>query len=201
MYGRLYIPTGRLDALYSTRLGATLQALIAAISAPPLNAHPDYHGNRTGSISNIVFSLQHDVGKWCTEYTYSAEDGMCGIKLLHNFGKLGEPVGTLEESDVAPRQHVGVKRVDEEEPIEGGLKGRVSIGTELYVSAKERSAGGQSVVETKEYQRSYSHSSISRNPFYDFTRCHSSIVSRALAELNVSKTNTSSTSNDDNSTV
>ena len=147
MYGRLYIPTGRLDALYSVRLSATVQGLIAAISAPPLNAHSEYHGNRAGNLSNAMFSLQHDVGKWCTEYTYSAEDGMCGIKLLHNFGKLSGPVDISEESDVPARPHVGIKRVDEEEPIEGGLKGRVSIGAELYASARERSAGGQSVVE------------------------------------------------------
>ena len=38
---------------------------------------------------------------------------------------------------------VKVKRVDEEDAVEGGLKGRVSIGAELYFSAKERSAGGE----------------------------------------------------------
>lgn len=143
MYGRLYLPTGRLDALYSTRLSATVQALVAAISEPP-SPLSELHRNRTGGTSNIMFNLQHDVGKWCTEYTYSAEDGMCGIKLLHNFGKLGGSLDMSEESDMPLRQRPGVKRVDEEEPVEGGLKGRVSLGAELYFSAKERSAGGWS---------------------------------------------------------
>ncbi|KAF8351126.1 mitochondrial distribution and morphology protein 10 [Amanita rubescens] len=140
MYGRLYLPTGRLDALYSTRLSATVQALVAAISEPP-SSQSEFRRNRTGGTSNIMFNIQHDVGKWCTEYTYSAEDGMCGVKLLHNFGKLGGSLDTSEESEVSSRQPPGVKRVDEEEPIEGGLKGRVSLGAELYFSAKERSAG------------------------------------------------------------
>jgi hypothetical protein len=34
LYGRFYLPTGRLDALYSTRLTPTIQALVAAISDP-----------------------------------------------------------------------------------------------------------------------------------------------------------------------
>ncbi|KIL68329.1 hypothetical protein M378DRAFT_158874 [Amanita muscaria Koide BX008] len=141
MYGRLHLPSRRLDALYSTRLTSTLQALVAVISEPPLNTHSDYRRNRTGQTSNVMFNLQHDVGKWCTEYTYSAEDDMWGIKLLHNLGRLSGSPDISEESDVSARQRTGIKRVDEEEPIEGGLRGRVSVGAELYASAKERSAG------------------------------------------------------------
>ncbi|KAF8640041.1 hypothetical protein AX17_001283 [Amanita inopinata Kibby_2008] len=141
MYGRLYLPTGRLDALYSTRLSPTIQMLVAAISERPLNNLPEYRRSRGGGTSNIMFNLQHDVGKWCTEYTYSAEDGMCGVKLLHNFGRLGGSSDVSEESDIFQKQGMGMKRVDEEEPVEGGLKGRVSVGAELYISAKERSAG------------------------------------------------------------
>lgn len=143
LYGRLYLPTGRLDALYSTRLTPTLQALVAAISDPPTGVSPELRG-RGGDASNIMLHLQHDVGKWCTEYTWSAEDGMWGVRLLHNFGRLGVPAedtdkGTLSSS---PGNRTNVKRVDEEDAVEGGLKGRVSVGAELYFSAKERSAGG-----------------------------------------------------------
>jgi len=35
-----------------------------------------------------------------------------------------------------------MKRIDEEDAMEGGLKGRISAGAEIYFSAKERSAGG-----------------------------------------------------------
>ena len=36
-----------------------------------------------------------------------------------------------------------MKRVDEEDAMEGGLKGRVSVDGEFYFSAKEKSAGGE----------------------------------------------------------
>lgn len=136
IYGRFYIPTGRLDALYSTRLSPTLQAMVAAISDPPSTVPVEMHG-RSANVSNVMLSLQHDVGKWCTEYNYSAEDGMWGICFLHNFGRLGIPPEHYEESS-----QIKVKRVDEEDAVEGGLKGRFSIGAELYFSAKEKSAGG-----------------------------------------------------------
>jgi distribution and morphology protein 10 len=90
-------------------------------------------------MSNLVINVQHDVGKWCTEYSWSAEDEMWGIKFLHNFGRLGSLSDIVDEGGTRR----GLKRVDEEEPVEGGLKGRVSIGGELYFSAKEKSAGGE----------------------------------------------------------
>ena len=62
---------------------------------------------------------------------------MWGIRFLHNFGRLGIPPEHHEESS-----QIKVKRVDEEDAVEGGLKGRFSIGAELYFSAKEKSAGG-----------------------------------------------------------
>ncbi|GBE79583.1 mitochondrial distribution and morphology protein 10 [Sparassis latifolia] len=136
LYGRYYIPTGRLDALYSTRLSPTIQAMVAAISDP----RSSLVSERTRSVhaSNIMFSVQHDTGKWCTEYTWSAEDGMWGVRCLHNFGKLGSSAEPTEESIKSPSE---LKRIDEEDAMEGGLKGRISAGAEFYFSAKEKSAG------------------------------------------------------------
>ncbi|KDQ64687.1 hypothetical protein JAAARDRAFT_117525 [Jaapia argillacea MUCL 33604] len=133
LYGRLYLPTGRLDALYSTRLGPTLQAMMAAISDP-----------RPGppSTSNVMLSLQHDTDRTCTEYTWSADDSMYGIRFLYNFGKLGAPPEAVEESSsTTTDRRTKPKRIDEEEAMEGGLKGRISAGAEVYFSAKEKSAG------------------------------------------------------------
>src|SRR5258708_7952780 len=96
-----------------------------------------------------MLSLQHDTGRWCTEYTYSAEDSMVGVRLLHNFGKLGAPSDESERSGSATLASRGgsggtmkMKRIDEEDAMEGGLKGRISAGAEIYFSAKEKSAGG-----------------------------------------------------------
>ncbi|KIM45793.1 hypothetical protein M413DRAFT_440830 [Hebeloma cylindrosporum] len=138
LYGRLFLPTGRLDALYSTRLSPTVQAAISAISDPPSNVPPELRG-RKSDLSNVMVNVQHDVGKWCTEYTWSAEDEMWGVRVLHNFGRLGS-TGELND-EASSKRRLGVKRVDEEDAVEGGLKGRVSMGAEVYFSAKERSAG------------------------------------------------------------
>jgi distribution and morphology protein 10 len=92
-----------------------------------------------------MFSLQHDTGRWCTEYTYSAEDSMLGVRLLHNFGKLAPPSGSADESErggTKTKTKMKMKRIDEEDAMEGGLKGRISAGAEIYFSAKEKSAGG-----------------------------------------------------------
>jgi len=140
LYGRLYLPTGRLDALYSIRLSPTIQALVAAISDPRTGLSSEKR-SRGDNVSNVMFNLQHDVGKWCSEYTYSAEDGMLGVRVLHNFGRLGNPPEHPEDSSSSPGTRP--KRVDEEEATGGGLKGRVSAGAEFYISAKERSAGGK----------------------------------------------------------
>ncbi|KAH9062205.1 mitochondrial distribution and morphology protein 10 [Lactarius vividus] len=134
LYGRLYVPTGRLDALYSTRLSSTLQALVAAISDPRADVR---QSQSTSSPRNLMLSLQHDTGRWCTEYTYSAEDSMVGVRMLHNFGKLVDESGS---ATLASRRG-GMKRIDEEDAMEGGLKGRISAGAEVYFSAKEKSAG------------------------------------------------------------
>ena len=149
LYGRLYVPTGRLDALYSTRLSTTLQALVAAISDPRADLKQSQSARTPSSPSNIMFSLQHDTGRWCTEYTYSAEDSMLGIRMLHNFGKLAPSSGSVsvDESERSATSRGGsgtmkMKRIDEEDAMEGGLKGRISAGAEIYFSAKEKSAGG-----------------------------------------------------------
>jgi mitochondrial distribution and morphology protein 10 len=145
LYGRVYVPTGRLDALYSTRLSSTLQALVAAISDPRADRKQSQPTRAASSPSNIMLSLQHDTGRWCTEYTYSAEDSMLGVRMLHNFGKLAAQPGSAEESERSATSRGGgmkMKRIDEEDAMEGGLKGRFSAGAEIYFSAKERSAGG-----------------------------------------------------------
>jgi distribution and morphology protein 10 len=140
LYGRYYIPTSRLDALYSTRLSPTLQGLVSVISDPssPVYGRSTKGGSGLGGANNVMINLQHDIGRWSTEYTWSADDGMWGARVLHNFGRLAG------EEDVRERvSSGGEKRVDEEDAMEGGLRGRFSAGAEVYFSAKEKSAGGE----------------------------------------------------------
>ncbi|KAI0347332.1 mitochondrial distribution and morphology protein 10 [Trametopsis cervina] len=138
IYGRIYVPTGRLEALYTARLSPTWQASIAAISDPRYSLQSLQKARGGPSPSNMLFKLQHSTGKWCSEYTWSAEDQMWGVQCMHNFGKLASSNDTAGETTKVRSR---TKRVDEEDAMEGGLKGRISAGAEFYFSAKEKSAG------------------------------------------------------------
>ena len=179
------MPTGRLDALYSTRLTPTIQALVAAISDPRSNIPSEFRG-RNADPSNLMINVQHDIGKWCTEYTWSAEDGMLGVRVLHNFGRLGTTTEVLEDS-LSLRKRAGVKRVDEEDAVEGGLKGRMSIGAEIYFSAKERSAGGRASILSRSYADNFYFAtslfffSFDWNSLHNFARLNSSVSPSAHA--------------------
>ena len=68
---------------------------------------------------------------------------MLGIRLLHNFGKLAPTsTPTSGSGSAAGAESERKKRIDEEDAMEGGLKGRISAGAEIYFSAKEKSTGG-----------------------------------------------------------
>ncbi|KAF8760198.1 Mitochondrial distribution and morphology protein 10 [Rhizoctonia solani] len=121
LYGRYYVPSSRLDALYSVRLSPTLQGLIAAVSNPRARFSPPLSSPLRESAGNVMFSLQHDTGRWCTEYSWSADDGMWGVRVLHNFGRLANEAIDAERVARKERER-GTKRVDEEERMEGGLK-------------------------------------------------------------------------------
>lgn len=105
---------------------------------------------------NVILSLQQDTGRYSTEYTYSATDGMLGFRGLYNFG-LTEAALTADEpllshdretpTTTTAAQDLLVDkqtRIDEEEAMEGGLRGRFSAGGEIYFSRKQRSLGGES---------------------------------------------------------
>lgn len=67
---------------------------------------------------------------------------MFGMRGLYNFG--WRPDHAQNEEVVVPVGEEG-KRIDEEEMMEGGLRGRFSAGGEVYFSAKQRSFGGKSL--------------------------------------------------------
>lgn len=71
---------------------------------------------------------------------------MWGVRVLHNFGRIASDSPEELNGNGAGPSKTSVKRIDEEDAIEGGLKGRLSMGAEFYFSAKERSAGGRSTL-------------------------------------------------------
>jgi hypothetical protein len=108
---------------------------------------------------NLFLSLQQDYGRWATEYTYSAKDGMFGLRGLWNFGLSEEMIRpcALEEYPTGQPLSIATRAaslsntnslddnmetlVDQENSTENGLRGRFSAGGEIYFSVKQRSLG------------------------------------------------------------
>ncbi|SCV68438.1 BQ2448_559 [Microbotryum intermedium] len=118
MYGRLYAPSPRLDALYAHRLAPTVLGLVSLISvpapiAPPqlswqpndeassitMNAPPT--STTSARLSELEFKLQHDTGKWSTGYSYAVGDGMWGARALYNFGYSGATTSAGTQSSAS----------------------------------------------------------------------------------------------------
>jgi distribution and morphology protein 10 len=70
---------------------------------------------------------------------------MFGMRGLYNFGwRPDQHAHELEIDAAASSLGEEGKRIDEEEMMEGGLRGGFSAGGEVYFSAKQRSFGGRS---------------------------------------------------------
>ncbi|KAH8930714.1 hypothetical protein BT69DRAFT_1345032 [Atractiella rhizophila] len=125
LYGRLYFPTSRLDALYARRLSPTLHGLISMVSLPPSSSSSAINANT----SSILLSLQQMTRTWSSEYSYSLADGMMGIKHLYNFPP--------SQNAITP----AAAREGGDEDAGRGLKGVWSVGGEIFFSLLEKSGG------------------------------------------------------------
>lgn len=113
LYGRLFLPESRLQAMYLRRLTPTRQLRITAESA-------SFHQHGGG----ILARLQNDHGKYSTEYVYSTP-ALLGVRGLYNFGP--DP----REAPTAP------KTPDQVETVHG----RFSAGAELYYGLEKKPVG------------------------------------------------------------
>lgn len=150
MYGRLHLPTYRLDGLYTKRLSPTLQALVTLVSIPtntPFSTHLPSSSDSISSNSvtpfwNLMVGINHHTKKWSQQYSYSTDDGLFGARVLHNF-----PISSNKRSfTTSSASSLGTeddrkRLVDEEEVMDNVLKGRFSTGAEIYFSPKGKSAG------------------------------------------------------------
>ncbi|KAG9191401.1 hypothetical protein G6011_09489 [Alternaria panax] len=114
LYGRIFLPQQRLEALYLRRLTPTRQLRIAAVSDSSLN-----------NGGTILTLLQNDFGKYSTEYMYSTDSALMGVRGLYNFGS-GPRVASTEA--------VAAEQV-------GPVDGRFSAGAELYYGILNKSGG------------------------------------------------------------
>ena len=111
LYGRLFLPTSTLEALYMRRLS---QAKLLRLSAVSDSTLP--------SGGTILASLQNDIGKYSTEILYSTDSALLGVRGLYNFG-------------YDPRDPLTGLETPEE------LQGRISAGGELYYGILNKSGG------------------------------------------------------------
>jgi len=114
LYGRIFLPQSRLEALYLRRLTPTRQLRISAVS--------DSNLNNGGTILTL---LQNDFGKYSTEYMYSTDSALLGVRGLYNFGR---------DPRVAPTEAASA-------PVADPPHGRFSAGAELYYGLLNKSGG------------------------------------------------------------
>lgn len=115
LYGRIFLPHSTLEALYLRRLSPSRQLKITAVSDSSLN-----------NGGTLLALLQNDFGKYSTEYLYSTDSALMGVRGLYNFGPDPRTQVTTPTTvqEVAERAH-----------------GRFSAGAELYYGLLNKSGG------------------------------------------------------------
>ncbi|EWC48537.1 mitochondrial distribution and morphology protein 10 [Drechslerella stenobrocha 248] len=117
LYGRMYLPASTLEALYLRRLAPTRQLKILAVS-----------NSRLPNGGTILAQMQQDNGKWSTEYLYSTDVALIGMRGLYNFGFDPRKAAAATSSKTAaldPRM----------------MAGRFSAGAEVYYGILNKSGG------------------------------------------------------------
>lgn len=118
LFGRMYIPENRLEALYVRRVSSgTLMTLRYASQM--------LHNLDT----TLTAQMQMDKGKWSTETVYSTDDGILGFRGLWNFGPYPQAEQLLQ-------QHHGHQQPRYPEP-----QGLLSAGAEVYYALANKNAG------------------------------------------------------------
>lgn len=116
LYGRLFLPSSTLHAMYLRRISPTRLLRLTCVSDSTLPAG-----------GSLLASLSNDQGKYSHEYLWSTDSSLFGVRGLYNFGY--DPRSPDRPPTRAP-QHPW----DHQD-------GRLSIGGELYFSPLNKSGG------------------------------------------------------------
>ena len=119
VYGRLYLPSNTLEAMYLRRLSPNRLLRLHSVSDSTLP-----------SGGSILAQLQNDYGKYSTEYLYSTDSSLLGFRALYNFGY--DPRMPIDEQHVT---HVPPRHPWDHQ------NGRLSAGAEAYFSPINKSGG------------------------------------------------------------
>lgn len=117
LYGRLYLPTSTLEALYLRRVTPTRLLRLNGVSDPALP-----NGGA------LLAQLQNDHGKYTTEYLYSTDSMLLGFRGLYNFGY--DPRHPEDQPSARAPAHPWDHQ-----------SGRLSAGGEVYFSPMNKSGG------------------------------------------------------------
>jgi distribution and morphology protein 10 len=119
LYGRLYLPSSTLEALYIRRLSPTRLLRLNCVSSSNLP---------NGGTLLALFST--DNGKYSTEYLYSTDSSLLGIRGLYNFG--------FDPRYPSSSQSIGGRTASHPWDHQSG---RLSAGAEAYFSPVNKSGG------------------------------------------------------------
>jgi distribution and morphology protein 10 len=72
----MFFPGALLESMYVGRISKEMQCLVTAVSNPTSHVLPQ-----------MAVQLQYDKGKWCTEGSFTSDDGLLGIRALYNIGQ------------------------------------------------------------------------------------------------------------------
>lgn len=118
LYGRLYLPSSTLEALYLRRIAPNRLLRLTAVS-----------NNELPNGGTLLAVLQNDQGKYSTEYLYSTDSSLLGVRGLYNFG-----YDPRFPEDLQPTSQIPAHPWDHQ-------NGRLSAGAEAYFSPVNKSGG------------------------------------------------------------
>lgn len=117
LYGRFYLPSSTLEALYLRQISPTRLLRVNCVS----------DGNLPNG-GSLLAVLHSDFGKYSTEYLYSTDSALIGVRGLYNFGY--DPRFPNFQPASRPPAHPWDHQ-----------NGRLSAGAEAYFSPLNKSGG------------------------------------------------------------
>ncbi|CAF9932413.1 MAG: Mitochondrial distribution and morphology protein 10 [Alectoria fallacina] len=131
LYGRLFLPRSTLEALYLRRLSPKTQLKISCVS-----------DSRLPNGGTILAHLQHDAAKHNTEYIYSTDSALFGVRGLYNFGPdppSTPPLFEASRDSTISTANEAVALATVQTPSQP--HGRFSAGGEIYYGLLNKSGG------------------------------------------------------------
>ena len=132
LYGRLYLPRSTLEALYLRRLSPRTQLRVSCVS-----------DSRLPNGGTVLAHLQHDAAKHSTEYIYSTDSALLGVRGLYNFGPEPASTDTFSESSHDSIISTAKETTATLSTVRASVRphGRFSAGGEVYYGTLNKSGG------------------------------------------------------------